>query len=125
MNIILTMTLEDGPSTKCSIFCKMIMPSLVLARSKSEKDASITKTLSRSLDLWIKYKFDDLSIEAKTLQERLRKLKRKREVDEIKAFDKQMESGEIGNALRCLSDNAKGGVLSTSDKLLSKEKTAP
>ena len=38
-------------------------------------------------------------------------------MDEFKALDKQMESGKISNALRCLSVDAKGGVLSTSDKV--------
>ena len=51
MNIILTKTLEDGPQTECAMTCTMIMPHLLLARSKCAKDASITKTLSRRLDL--------------------------------------------------------------------------
>ena len=45
MNIILTRTLEDEPQTQCAIICTMIMPHLLLARSRSENDASITKTL--------------------------------------------------------------------------------
>ena len=112
MNIILSRTHDDGPQTECAMIFTMIMPHLLLARFKSENNASITKTLSRRLDLWIRCKFDDLFIEAKALQERLRKLNRKREVDEFKAFDKQMESDKISNAVRCLSDDAKGGVLS-------------
>ena len=55
--------------------------------------------------------------EVKTLHERLKKLRRKREVDYFKAFDKQKNSSSISNALRCLSDVAKGGVLSTSGKV--------
>ena len=39
MNIILTRTLEDGPQTECAMICTMIMPHLLLARSKSENDA--------------------------------------------------------------------------------------
>ena len=122
MDIILTRTLEDGPQTECPMICTMIMPHLLLARSKSENDASITKTLSRRLDLWIRCKFNYLFIEAKALQEHLRKFNRKREVDEFKALDKQMESGNISNALQCLSDDAKGGVLSTSNKVTIKGK---
>ena len=34
-----------------------------------------------------------------------------------------MESGKILNALQCLSNNAKGSVLSTSDKVINKGKT--
>ena len=91
---------------------------------KRENDASITKTLSRRLDLWIRCNFDDLFFEVKTLHERLKKLRRKRELDYFKAFDKQKNSSSISNALRCLSDVAKGGVLSTSGKVTSKDKTA-
>ena len=83
MNIIFTRTLEDGPQTECAMICGMIM----LARFKSENDASIKNTLSRRLNLWVRCKFDDLFIEAEALQERLGKLNRKREVDELKAFD--------------------------------------
>ena len=70
MNIIFTRTLEDGPQTECAMICTMIMRHLLLARSKSENDASITKTLSKRLDLWIRCKFDNLFVEAKALQER-------------------------------------------------------
>ena len=43
-------------------------------------------------------------------------------MDECKVFDKQMVSGEISNALRCLSDIANGGVLSISGKVTVKRK---
>ena len=45
MNILLTKTLEGGPQTECAMICTMIMPHLLLARSKSENDASIPKTV--------------------------------------------------------------------------------
>ena len=102
----------------------MIMTHLLLAGSKNENDASITKILSRRPDLWIRCKLGDLFVEAKALQELLRKLFRKREVDEFKAFDKRIVSGKISNVLQCLSDVAKGGVLSTSDKVTLKGKTS-
>ena len=68
------------------------------AKSESEIVASITKSLSTRLDLWIRCKFDDLFVEAKALWERLRKLNKKRKVDEVKAFEKQLESAEASNA---------------------------
>ena len=95
----------------------MIMPHLLHARSRSKNDASIAKTLPRTLDLRIRCKFDNMVVESKTFQERLRKLNRKRKVDEFQAFDKQMESGKISRALRCLPDDAKGGVISASYKM--------
>ena len=85
----------------------------IAARSRSEYDDSLTKILSRRLDLRIKWKLNDEIIEANALQELLTKLKRKREVHDIKVLDKQMESGKISNALRCLSDDARGGVPTT------------
>ena len=111
MNIILIRTLEDGLQSDCAMICTKLMPHLLFERSKKENDASKTKTLSRRLDLWIRCKFNCLFVAAKARQECLKKLNKKREVYEFNAFDKQMESGKISNALRCLSEDAKGGVL--------------
>ena len=122
MNIILPSTLENGPQTECAMICLMIIPHLLLARTKSGNDAKITKTLSRRLDLWIRSEFNKLLVEIKVLQVRLKKLNGKLKVNEFKAFDKLMVSGEISNALRCLSDNANDGVLSISDKMTVKRK---
>ena len=48
------------------------------------------------------------------------------EKNEIKACDKKMEAGKILKALRCLPEDAKGGVLSKSDKVtINGRKTAP
>ena len=40
----------------------------------------------------------------------------------LKTFDNQMESDNISNTLRCLSDDAKGGMLSTSEIVIIKRK---
>ena len=98
MNAILAKTLEVGPQT------------------------SITKTLPKRLDLWIRCEIDDLFVDATALQEQLKKINRQREVGELKAFDKHMESAKIWNALWCLSGDAKGGVLSTSDRVVMRGK---
>ena len=111
MNIILTRTLEDGLQTDCAMICTMIMPHLLFDRSKSENDASVTKTLSRRHDLRIRCKFSCLFVEAKALQECLKKLNKEQEVYEFNSLDNQMVSGKMSNALRCLSEDAKGGVL--------------
>ena len=89
--------LEDVPQTECAMIFTRKMPHLLLASFKSENDASITKTLSRRLYLFIRSKLDDLFVEAKALLERLWKLNRKREVDGFKVFHKQMESGKKSN----------------------------
>ena len=67
-------------------------------------------------------KLNYLFIEANALQEPLVKLSRKRKIDKLKIFDNQMESGNISNALRCLSNDAEGVGLSISDIVNIKEK---
>ena len=71
MNLIFSKILGDGLQTECAIICKKILPQLLLARSKNEKDVSINKTVFR-----------------------------KRQVDEFMFFDKKMESGKYGMHLR-------------------------
>ena len=50
----------------------------------------------------MKRKFGELFIKTKALQQRSRKLNRKREVIEFKPFDKQMDPVKLMNALGCL-----------------------
>ena len=73
MNIILTKELENQPQTECAMICTMIMQHLLSQDQKVKTMLQLQKP-SRRLDLWIKCKFDNLFIEAKALQERLRKL---------------------------------------------------
>ena len=46
----------------------MIMPHLILAKTKNESDGSVTKTILRRLDQWIKGDFHNLFNEARALQ---------------------------------------------------------
>ena len=46
---------------------------------------------------------------------RLLKSKIKRDTDEYKEFERLMTSGKISNAIRCLTDEGKGGILSIDD----------
>ena len=43
--------------------------------------------------------------------------KAKRSFDEYKEFDKHMSTGKISNAIQSLTEEAKGGVLSLTDKV--------
>ena len=43
--------------------------------------------------------------------------KAKRSVDEYKEFDKYMSTGNISNAIRSLTEEAKSGALSLTDKV--------
>ena len=78
---------------------------------------SVSKIIARQLDLWIHCEFELLFLEAKALQDRLTKSKSKHEANEFKLFDKNMETGKVSNALRCLTEESKGGVLPINQKL--------
>ena len=50
-----------------------------------------------------------------SLHERSLKSKFKRDTNEYKEFDRHMATGKISNAIRCLTDECKGGTLSIDD----------
>ena len=116
MNTVLSGTLDRPEKAEIALIATMVMPHLILARSKDGNDGSITKTIGRRLDQWLNGNFMDLFLEAKALQERLPK-KSKKDHDEYKEFDKYMTTGRISSAIRCLSDEVKGGNLSTTEKI--------
>ena len=122
LNIILSGT-ENHLRAETAMICAFIMPHLILPRSKGGHDGSITKTLSRRLDQLLVGDFEGLFREAKPLQERLPKSNSYSDRDEFKEFDKYMCSGKISNAIRCLTDETKGGVLSVNQKITVKGKT--
>ena len=93
----------------------MVMPHLVLPRTKSENGGSQNQTLMRQLEMWLNGQFDYLFHEAKALQLRLKRSQTKQR-DVFKEFDHHVTSGEISNARRCLEDR-KGHVLSLGDKI--------
>ena len=96
----------------------MVMPHLVLPRTKREDDGSQSKTLTRRLDMWLKGCFTDLHQEAKALlQQRQKKSTSQKERDIFKSFDHQVTSGKIANALRCLEDEQKGHILSLNEQV--------
>ena len=107
---------DQQKKAEIALIATMVMPHLILARSKDGNDGSITKTIGRRLDQWLNGNFMDLFLEAKALQERLPK-KSKKDHDEYKEFDKYMTTGRISSAIRCLSEDVKGGNLSTTEKI--------
>ena len=56
-------------------------------------------------------------LEAKYIHERTSGTKAKQSFDEYKVFDKQFSTGKLFNAIRSLTEEAKGGVLSLTDKV--------
>ena len=99
-----------------ALLVAMVMPHLVLPRTKSENDGSQNQTLTRRLEMWLNGQFDDLFHEAKALQLRLKRYQTKQR-DVFKEFDHHVTTGKISNALRCLEEDQKGLVLSLSDKI--------
>ena len=56
-------------------------------------------------------------LEAKAIQERMSRIKAKRSLDEYNEFYQYMSTGNISNAIRSLTEDAKGGgVLSLTHK---------
>ena len=75
----------------------MIMTHLLLTRSECQSDLPITKILAGTLDF-----LDQVKKSFSTRQRHFRgytKLYR-READEIKSFEKHMQTGKIANALK-------------------------
>ena len=65
--------------------------------------------------MWLNGEIEPLFHEAEALQKRMPKSKSKHQNDEFKNFDVNMTSGKISNALRCINDADKGGVLSLTE----------
>ena len=99
------------------MYCATVMPHLILAKTRTEDDASNNKTIARRLDQWINWGIDSLFLEAKAIQERMSRTKAKRSVDEYKECDKYMSTGKLSNAIRSLTEEAKAGVLSLTEKV--------
>ena len=93
LNEILSTTLNDS-NAETAMYCVMVMPHLILTRTRTENHAS-NKTILRRLDQW-----DTLFLEAKAIQEHMTRTKAKGSVDEYKEFDKYMSTGKISNAIR-------------------------
>ena len=113
---ILSVTLTDS-NAETAMCCAMVMPYLILARTRTEYDASNNKNIARRLDQWIKRDIDSLYIEPKAFQERMSRTKAKWSVVEDKDFDKYLSTGKISSVNRSLTEEAKGGVRSLTAKV--------
>ena len=54
MDVLLSQTLDQTLRCEEAMTAAMIMPHLILAKTKNESDGSVTKTILRRLDQWIK-----------------------------------------------------------------------
>ena len=94
----------------------MVMPLLILERTRAEDEASNNKTIARRLSQWIKWDIGSLFLEAKAIQDGMSRTKAKRSVEEYKEFDKYTSTANTSNANRSLTEEAKVFVLSLTDK---------
>ena len=89
----------------------MILPHLLLPKTKSETNGSNSRTLSRRIILWKQGLIDELFTEAEALQIRQPKQKKSEVNKEVKKFNKLMITGRISAAIGCLSDKKTKRVL--------------
>ena len=106
---------ENSQHSPLSFYVALLLPHLVLARTTSDPDTSRNKVIARRLSMWLNGEIEPLFHEAEALQKRMPKSKSKHQKDEFKNFDVNMTSGKISNALRCINDADKGGVLSLTE----------
>ena len=99
----------------------MILPNLLLPKTKSETSGSNSKTLSRRIILLKQGILDELSTEAKALQIIHLKHKKSEINEEVKQFDKLMSTGKISAAIGCLLDKKTEGVLPLTKSLKEKQ----
>ena len=70
-------------NSEAGMLAAMVMPHLILARTKKGNDGSVSKIIARRFDLWIHCEFELLFLEAKALEDRLTKSKSKHETNEF------------------------------------------
>ena len=106
---------DQSANAPFSLLAAMIMPHLLLCRTKKADDNSANKTLSRRLDLWFSGKLTELFHEAGALQKRKPAAKQKvSEPKPIKRF--MMKEGKVSGAMRVVAGE-KGGVLPLKHKI--------
>ena len=86
----------------------MIFPHLLLCKTKSEIDGSLSKTIARRLKQWQDGDLDGLYNEGKALQMRLLKGSRRKTETEAQQFNKLMNTGKMSSSIAKLTDTSKG-----------------
>ena len=104
LNQQMLLLVEETPNSNVAMKAAMILPHLLLPKTKSETNGSNSTTLSRRIILWKQGLLDELFIEAKALQIRHPKQKKSEVNEEAKQFGKLTSTGKISAAIGCLSD---------------------
>ena len=116
MNNLLAPLANNSCNSDMAMYAALILPHLVLSKTKTEVDGSISKIIGRRLKQWNSGQIEELFEEAKAIQLRLVKNNKNIDEKEIKRFNKLMEKGKISSSIRCLTEET-GGVLSLSEKI--------
>ena len=107
LNKTLNSLIENNENT-FAMHAAMIFPHLLLCKTKSEIDGSLSKTIARRLKQWQDGDLDELYNEGKALQMRLLKGSRRKTETEAQQFNKLMNTGKISSANAKLTDTFKG-----------------
>ena len=107
LNRTLNSLIENNENT-FAMLAAMIFPQLLLCKTKSEIDGSLSKTIARRLKQWQDGDLDGLYNEGKALQMRLLKGSRRKTETEVQQFNKLMSTGKISSAIAKLTDTSKG-----------------
>ena len=110
LSIIFNEVAEKSQNSNVALNYAMVMPRLVLTRTKENRETPTGKTIQRRMKAWLSCKFE-------ALQLRIPKVRKTQNFDAMKSFDIQMSTGKISNALRCLDESQKSNVLSLQEKV--------
>ena len=86
--------------------------------STKSKAKDHQECLTKRLALWKEGEIESLLREGRAIQNRIRKTKRANPPDKAKIFAKLVMQGQINSALRFLSDDDYGGVLTLTDDVM-------
>jgi len=108
----------DSPVKDCALYAIHVMPALLLQKpSKTSKSKDHVDALSRRLVKWKNGEFIQLLREAEALQKRLPKAEKKKNINIIsRKFREHVSKGNLNSAIKLLSNNMEGGILSLNDE---------
>ena len=104
-------SLKENNENIFAMHAAIIFPHLLLCKTKSENDGSLSKTIARRLKQWQDGDLDGLHNEGKALQMRLLKGNRRKTETEAQQFNKLMNTGKITSAIAKLTDTSKSVLL--------------
>ena len=107
LNRTLNSLIENNEKT-FAMYAAIIFPHLLLCKTKSKNDGSLSKTIARRLKQWQDGDLDGVYNEGKALQMRLLKGIRRKTETEAQQFNKLMNTGKITSAIAKLTDTSKG-----------------